>query len=103
MRDTPALQLLVPGHPGQQQLVLAVKHSDSRGSTARSSSSYNPAAGAFAKSKEAQKRQREGEVFILNPQGPLTTHTIPKPFDLHDTRKQASWTAHLLRSPYKSS
>ena len=56
----------------------------------------------LAKSKEAQKRQREAEVFILNPQGPVATHTIPKPFDLHDTKNQASWTAHLLRSPCKS-
>ena len=53
----------------------------------------------LAKSKEAQKRQREAEVFILNPQGPVATHTIPKPFDLHDSKNQASQTAHLLSSP----
>lgn len=41
-----------------------------------------------AKAKEAAKRAREAEVFILNPQGPPTTHTIPKPFNLHDTTNQ---------------
>ena len=55
----------------------------------------------LAKSKEAQKRQREAEVFILNPQGPVATHTIPKPFDLHDSKNQASQTEHVLSSPTK--
>ena len=41
-----------------------------------------------AKAKEAAKRAREAEVFILNPQGPPTTHTVPKPFKLHDTTHQ---------------
>lgn len=41
-----------------------------------------------AKAKEAAKRAREAEVFILNPQGAPTTHTIPKPFNLHDNANQ---------------
>lgn len=41
-----------------------------------------------AKAKEAAKRAREAEVFILNPQGAATTHTVPKPFKLHETTNQ---------------
>ena len=43
-----------------------------------------------AKAKEAAKRAREAEVFILNPQGPATTHTVPKPFISHDTANQVN-------------
>lgn len=43
-----------------------------------------------AKAKEAAKRAREAEVFILNPQGPATTHTVPKPFKLHETTNQVT-------------
>lgn len=43
-----------------------------------------------AKAKDAAKRAREAEVFILNPQGPPTTHTVPKPFILHDTANQVN-------------
>lgn len=43
-----------------------------------------------AKAKEAAKRAREAEVFILNPQGPPTTHTVPKPFKLHETTNQVT-------------
>ena len=43
-----------------------------------------------AKAKEAAKRAREAEVFILNPQGVATTHTVPKPFKLHETTNQVS-------------
>ena len=43
-----------------------------------------------AKAKEAAKRAREAEVFILNPQGAATTHTVPKPFKLHGTTNQVT-------------
>ncbi|KAL3139243.1 hypothetical protein ABBQ32_006011 [Trebouxia sp. C0010 RCD-2024] len=46
-----------------------------------------------AKAKEAAKRAREAEVFILNPQGPATTHTVPKPFKLHETTNQVKLQA----------
>ena len=47
------------------------------------------------KAKEAAKRAREAEVFILNPQGAATTHTVPKPFKLHETTNQVS-TLHAV-------
>ena len=47
-----------------------------------------------AKAKEAAKRAREAEVFILNPQGAPTTHTVPKPFKLHETTNQVSAVYH---------
>lgn len=50
-----------------------------------------------AKAKEAAKRAREAEVFILNPQGAPTTHTVPKPFKLHETTNQV--TAKKPASP----
>ncbi|DBA71623.1 TPA: hypothetical protein ACH3X2_001084 [Trebouxia sp. C0005] len=46
-----------------------------------------------AKAKEAAKRSREAEVFILNPQGAPTTHTVPKPFKLHESTHQAKLQA----------
>lgn len=44
----------------------------------------------LAKAKEALRREREAEVFILHPQGPVTSHTVPQPFDLHDMRNKVS-------------
>ncbi|DBA84161.1 TPA: hypothetical protein ACH3X1_006628 [Trebouxia sp. C0004] len=50
-----------------------------------------------AKAKEAAKRAREAEVFILNPQGAPTTHTVPQPFKLHESTHQAKLQAQRAR------
>lgn len=52
-----------------------------------------------AKAKEAAKRAREAEVFILNPQGAPTTYTVPKPFKLHETTNQVSTVSVVGCSP----
>ena len=52
-----------------------------------------------AKAKEAAKRAREAEVFILNPQGAPTTHTVPKPFMLHESTHQVGHQQAVESTP----
>ena len=52
-----------------------------------------------AKAKEVAKRAREAEVFILNPQGAPTTHTVPKPFMLHESTHQVGHQQAVESTP----